>query len=224
MTKIPRLTIGAIALALVAAPAAAAHVTVNPREAEADSFARFAVRVPNEKETGNTIAVTVQLPEGLSDVAFQAKPGWTRSVTMAKLANPITVEGETVTDRVATVTWRGGAIAPGEFDEFGISAHVPNTPGRTLVFPALQTYTGGEVVRWIGAPDADEPAPRVALTAAAGENNSSPTATTTTEAAAEDESDDDGDRSNLALGIAIAGLAAGLVALGVALFRRPGRA
>jgi hypothetical protein len=140
---------------------------------------------------------------------------------MAKLAKPITVEGETVTDRVATVTWSGGSIAPGEFDEFGISAHVPNTPGRVLVFPALQTYAGGEVVRWIGSPDADEPAPRVQLTAAAGESNTSPT---TTMAAAQDEGDDDGDRSNLALGIAIAGLAAGLVALGVAIFRRPGRA
>jgi uncharacterized protein len=221
MTKIPRLTVGAIAIALVAAPAAAAHVTLNPRDAEADSFARFAVRVPNERPSADTIAVSVKLPEGLSDVAFQAKPGWRRTVTMAKLAKPITVEGETVTDRVAAVTWSGGSIAPGEFDEFGISAHVPNTPGRVLVFPALQTYTGGEVVRWIGAPDADEPAPSIQLTAAAGESNTSPTTTT---AAAQDESDDDSDRSNLALGFGIAGLAAGLVALGVAIFRRPGRA
>jgi len=175
---------------------------------------------PNEQEGADTIAVSVKLPEGLSDVAFQAKPGWKRTVTMAKLAKPITVEGETVTDRVSTVTWSGGSIAPGEFDEFGISAHVPNTPGRVLVFPALQTYTGGEVVRWIGAPDADAPAPRIQLTAAAGESNTSPTATTV----AADESDDDSDRSNLALGIAIAGLAAGLIALGVAIFRRPGRA
>jgi len=223
MRKIPRLTVGAIAVALVAAPAAAAHVTVNPRDAPADSFSRFAVRVPNEQESADTIAVSVKLPEGLSDVAFQAKPDWKRTVTMAKLAKPITVEGETVTDRVATVTWSGGSIAPGEFDEFGISAHVPNTPGRVLVFPALQTYTGGEVVRWIGSPDADEPAPRVQLTAAAGESNMSPTATTT-EATAQDEGDDDSDRSNLALGVAIVGLAAGLVALGVAIFRRPGRA
>jgi uncharacterized protein YcnI len=223
MTKIPRLTIGAIVVALVAAPAAAAHVTLNPRDAAADSFARFAVRVPNERPSADTIAVSVKLPEGLSDVAFQAKPGWKRTVTMAKLAKPVTVEGETVTDRVATVTWSGGSIAPGEFDEFGISAHVPNTPGRVLVFPALQTYTGGDVVRWIGSPDADEPAPRLQLTAAAGESNMSPTATTT-EATAQDEGDDDSDRSNLALGIAIAALAAGLVALGVALFRRPGRA
>ena len=40
-------------------------------------------------------------------------------------------------------------------------------PGSEVTFKALQTYQGGEVVRWIGPPDADEPAPTVTLTAAA---------------------------------------------------------
>ena len=35
-----------------------------------------------------------------------------------------------------------------------------------MSFPALQTYTGGEVVRWIGAPGSDHPAPQVTLEAA----------------------------------------------------------
>ena len=62
----------------------------------------------------------------LSFVGFQPKPGWTRTVTMVKLAKPVTNdEGETVTERIDTVTWEGGKIAPGEFDEFGISAKVP---------------------------------------------------------------------------------------------------
>ena len=43
---------------------------------------------------------------------------------------------------------------------------MPNEPGKALTFKALQTYTGGEVVRWIGPPDADEPAPQVTLAAA----------------------------------------------------------
>ena len=43
---------------------------------------------------------------------------------------------------------------------------MPNEPGKALTFKALQTYTGGEVVRWIGPPDAEEPAPQVTLTAA----------------------------------------------------------
>jgi hypothetical protein len=36
-------------------------------------------------------------------------------------------------------------------------------------FPAFQTYRRGERVAWTGAPDADEPAPRVTLTAPAAD-------------------------------------------------------
>ena len=150
-------------------PAASAHVTVNPRTVQADSFARFAVRVPDEAEDAQTVKITVQLPESVSFVSFQPKPGWKRSVTMVKLAKPITNdEGETVTERIATVTWEGGRIAPGEFDEFGLSAKVPAAQGK-LVFPTVQTYSNGDVVRWIGDPDSDTPAPRVIVTPRAGE-------------------------------------------------------
>lgn len=206
-----------ITAALVAAPAASAHVTLNPSEVPADSFSRFAVRVPTER--GNpTTSVTVQLPDGLDFVSFQPKPGWMRSVKMVKLAQPREAFGETVTERIASVTWKGGSIGPGEFDEFGMSAHVPNKPGTELVFPAVQTYSNGEVVRWIGAPDADEPAPRVKLVEVSPEEATSAPATSPTED--EEEGDDTEDRANLALGLGAAGLIAGLAALGMGFRRR----
>ena len=40
-----------------------------------------------------------------------------------------------MTERIATVTWEGGKIAPGEFDEFGMSAKVPDTRRKTLGLP-----------------------------------------------------------------------------------------
>jgi periplasmic copper chaperone A len=193
--------------ALLFAPAAAAHVTVNPDSVQADSFARFDVRVPNERENASTTKLVVKLPKELVEVSFQPKPGWKRSVTMEKLDTPVTLEGETITEQVGTVTWQGGTIAPGEFDEFGLSAKVPNDPGAKLTFPAVQTYSNGEVARWIGPPDADEPAPQVTLEAA-------PAAPETTSDVS------DNSRANLALGFGIAGLAAGLVALAVALLRK----
>ena len=209
------LTLAAVAAALLA-PSAAAHVTLNPETVPADSFSRFAVRVPTERGVP-TVKVAVRIPEGLTFVSFQPKPGWTRTVQMVKLVKPVTVEGETVTERVGTVTWSGGKIGPGEFDEFGLSAHVPNSPGRELIFPAVQTYSNGEVVRWIGDPSADEPAPRVKLEAAAPESAASATSTTASE---ESEGDDGDDRANLALGFGIAGLVAGLAGLGAGLYRR----
>ena len=131
----------------------------------------------------------MQLPADLSSVSFQPKPGWERSVTMVKLAKPATNdEGETVTDRIATVTWEGGAIAPGEFDEFVLSGRAPGTRGA-LIFPAVQTYSNGDVVRWIGDPGADSPAPRVTVTARAGQ------ASAAAPAASDDEGDAMGSRS-----------------------------
>jgi uncharacterized protein HemX len=100
----------------------------------------------------------------------------------------------------------------------------------------VQTYSSGEVVRWIGDESADEPAPTVAVLAAATEEEEEPaTDTTATETTAPDEgtageaasaTDDDGEddgQATLALVLSIIALAAGLGALGFALFR-PGRA
>jgi periplasmic copper chaperone A len=208
------------AVALVLAPSAAAHVTVNPDAVAADSFARFAIRVPTERENASTTKVTVRLPRGLFFVSFQPKPGWKRTITTAKLDPPAEVFGEQVTERVATVTWEGGRIAPGEFDEFGMSAKVPNAVGTKLTFPSVQTYSNGEIVRWIGPPDAEEPAPRVTLEAAETETAAQPTPQPS-ETEGDEEGEEEGeDRANLALGLGVVGLLAGLAALGLNLFRR----
>ena len=57
-------------------------------------------------------------------------------------------------------------IPPDAFQNFGLSLKLPSgKPGQKLQFKALQTYQGGEVVRWIGPESSDEPAPTVTLTA-----------------------------------------------------------
>lgn len=217
---------------LVMAPAADAHVTINPGEWEAGGFARFAIRVPTERPDASTRRVTVQLPEGLFFVTFQPKPGWKRTVRMEQFDEPVELFGEPVEERVAEVTWEGGEIAPGEFDEFGVSARIPETPGERLLFPSIQEYSNGEVVRWIDPdPEAEEPAPAVTVLppaddgAAAGDTEQDEDAEAAQEAtgsggdeAAAPEAGDTG-RTNLALGFGIAGLVAGLAALAVAFLR-----
>jgi uncharacterized protein YcnI len=197
----------ALLTALAMPAAAAAHVTINPGEWEAGGFARFAVRVPNERDNADTTEVTVQFPENVVSASFQPVPGWERTIEMAQLEEPIEEEGEEpITERIASVTWTGGTIAPGEFQEFGVSFQVPETPGEELLLPAVQTYSNGEVVRWI-APEEDAGA------AAGGEA-----------APASAGDDDDSGKVNLALVLGIAGLVAGLAALGLVFFRKPGRA
>jgi uncharacterized protein YcnI len=205
----------ALAAALVLPATAGAHVTLSPDSVPADGFVRFTVNVPNERDDASTVKVSLQLPPGLTFVGFQPKPGWKRTITMVKLDKPVTVEGVKITETVGTVTWSGGKIGPGEFDQFGVSAHVPPTVGATLVMPATQTYSDGELVRWIGAQDADEPAPHIGLTAVTAGHGS----TGSVPAAPADTSHSGGSstRANVALGAGILGLLLGLMAVGIAL-------
>jgi periplasmic copper chaperone A len=144
---------------------------------------------------------------------------------MARLAEPIEEEGEeSITQRIASVTWTCPGIAPDEFEEFGVSFQVPETPGEDLLFPSLQTYSNGEVVRWIAPdPEADTPAPRIAVLPPEEEEEAAEPAAAEAQAPASPaatEDDQARSRANLALGLGIAGLVAGLIALGLSIFRR----
>lgn len=156
-----RALMGALAGVVVAvfAPAASAHVTVQPTEAISGAFSRFVVRVPNERPDADTTKIVVKMPP-LTFVSFEPKDGWKRKVKMVQLDEPIDAFGQEITEAVGTVTWKGGRIRPGEFLEFGFSARMPEDE-ETLSFEAIQTYSGGEVVRWTGAPDSETPAASV---------------------------------------------------------------
>ena len=217
----------AVAAALVVTPAAAAHVTLNPPEWEAGGFARFALRVPNEQPSASTTEVSMQFPESVLSASFEDVPGWERTVEMVPLDEPIEEEGEEpITERLATVTWSGGEVEPGEFVEFGISLQVPEDATEPLLFPAVQTYSSGDVVRWIAPEEeAEAPAPRVEVVPPAGEGAAAEEPATTEEQASEAApaapGDDHDGRATLALVLGIAGLVAGLAALAVALVSRP---
>jgi uncharacterized protein len=159
-------------LVAAGAPAASAHVTIQPSQAPAGAFTVLNVRVPNERDDAATTKVDVRLPDGFAFVSYQRVPGWTVKMTREKAPKPLKIEGLEVPDQVKRITFTGhgrdGRIGPGEFQEFPLSVRIPDgTAGAKLTFKALQTYSSGEVVRWIGAPDADEPAPQLTLTAAA---------------------------------------------------------
>jgi uncharacterized protein YcnI len=228
-----RLILSIAVLAVVVPAAAVAHVTIQPGEWEAGAFATMVVRVPNERDDAETTTVTVQFPENIPSARFKANPNCTHEVTRVPLDEPI----EELTERIDTVTWTcDPAIAADGFDEFGISLRVPEdaAPGDEILFPATQTYSSGEVVNWVDPdPEGDTPAPRITIVAPEEEEaEPAAPAATTTEAADSDDgdetaavpavsTDDDDSSSTMALVFGIAGLAAGLIALGVALFRKP---
>ncbi len=207
-------TLCAAALALVLPASAAAHVTLQPDAAPAGDYVVFDVRVPNERDGAATTKVDVRFPPGFAFASYQPVPGWSVKVEMEKLAEPLTSHGEQVSEGVGRVTWTADSdrdgIQPGQFEDFPISVQVPGEAGDTLTFKSLQTYENGEVVRWIGAPESDDPAPRVSVTEASEPHGSG------TDSAASDDSD--GASKGLGIAALILG-ALGLLAGGTALLR-----
>ncbi len=164
----------ALATTLTAPAVASAHVTIQPPAAPAGGYARLDLRVPNERDDAGTEKVDLQLPPGVLSVSYEPQPGWAVQVRRARLDEPIkTDDGFEVNEQVDRVTLTAededAIIGPGEFRDFGLSLRVPGKAGDTLTFKAVQTYESGEVVRWIGPEDSDEPAATLRLTESAGD-------------------------------------------------------
>ena len=127
-------------LFLMLSSPAFAHVTVNPDEAAKGGFTAVSFRVPNERDDSGTIQLEVEFPAEypIASVSVKPKAGWTANVEKTPLAEPVGGEGEEITEAVSRITWTGGRIGPGEFDEFDVSmgplpgghrpARVPDSP------------------------------------------------------------------------------------------------
>jgi len=201
------------ALALVVPASAQAHVTVQPDTGVAGAYTRLDVRVPNERDDAATTKVEVQFPDGFAAASYEPVPGWDVKVAKKQLDQPIQTDDGEITEGIDTITWTAksddDAIPPGAFEDFGLSVQIPGKAGDKLTFKALQTYTGGEVVRWIGAEDSDNPAPVVSVNdGAAAAATPAPTQAAATATPAAAESSDDGGN-----GLAIVALIVGALGL-----------
>lgn len=181
-------TVAALAGAtvLLAAVPAFAHVTVQPNTAPKGGYTTVDFKVPNERDNASTVKIEVNLPTGhpIASVSIQPVPGWTAKVTTAKLATPIKSDDGTIDQAVTKITWSGGKIEPGQFQQFPVSLGPLPSDTDSLAFKTLQTYSSGEIVRWIETPQAGQaepqnPAPALKLTAPQDEGADTATATGT---------------------------------------------
>jgi uncharacterized protein len=232
LKNMKRITLASVAaLGALTVPAVAqAHVTLQPKTAAAGAYVVENVRVPNETDDAVTTKVAVQFPEGFASASYQAIPGWSVKVVKEQLATPVKTDDGEITEGVKSITWtatsKADGIAPGQFQDFPLSVQIPGKAGDTLTFKALQTYSDGTVARWIGAPDADKPAPQVQVTEAAEDHHAgaAPAATggtattenTSAPAVAAGSDTDDSDSNTLAIIALIVG-ALGLLAGGAGL-------
>ncbi len=136
-----------IAAALVPASSASAHVHVVAPPTSPGARTVFTVGVPNERSDAATARVALRIPAEFQQVRPVTARGW--RVARSR-------------DGDATVlTWSGGRITGTGRVEHSFRAIAP--PAGSYTIPAAQTYDDGQVVRWIGGPDAEFPAPVVTI-------------------------------------------------------------
>jgi uncharacterized protein YcnI len=161
--------LAAVALAGGIGPATA-HVTASPNEAAAGSYFQSAFTVPHGCSGSPTIAVRIKIPDGVTSVKPQMKPGWQIEIKNRKLDTPIDAgHGRMISETVDEVAWRGGSLPDIYYDTFGLVMKLPDDAGKTLYFPVVQECKEG-VHRWITIPadgekwhEAKEPAPFIKL-------------------------------------------------------------
>ncbi|OIJ94253.1 YcnI family protein [Streptomyces colonosanans] len=213
---------------LTAAGAAFAHVGVHP-----ESYAKGATdgvltfRVPNEEDTAATTKVQVYLPTDhpLLGVMVSPQNGWNAKVTTTKLKKPVKTDDGTLTDAVSEITWTGGRIGPGQYQDFDVAFGQLPKDVDALSFKTLQTYSDGKVVRWIeeaqkGGAEPENPAPVLELAAksADSEGGSADSSATTPEKSGSSTAKAASTSDSAARGLGIAGLAVGVLGLAAAGF------
>lgn len=210
-----------------------AHVTVNPDTTAAESYASLTFRVPTESDDASTEKLVVDLPTDTPflSVTPRSLPGWDVEVEVEKLDEPFEVEGATVDEAPARITWtaeKGNEVPPHEYQEFAVRVGALPEEGTEIVLPAHQTYTDGTVVDWddLATDDGKEPeapAPVFTTTAAEAEGGHHGTAPDDGEADASGEAavaDAAPAVDPVGRWLGVAGIVVGAAGLGAALFTR----
>ena len=204
--------LGLMMAVLGQATAAWAHSEFDPGTVEVGSTPALNLNVENEQSDAGTTGVQLIFPDGTPITVAGLPPvaGWTS-----------TVQGGAVGGTATGITWTRPTGSPAENPALPLTLGPLPDSAKRLQFKVLQTYSNGDVERWIedwpaGAPEPDKPGPVLEVQAA-------DSASTSTTAAADDHeasapatatADDKGDDSNavpITIGVIVAVLVIGAI-------------
>ncbi|MGY3318528.1 uncharacterized protein YcnI [Arthrobacter sp. TE12231] len=220
---------GTAALMLAGLPAASAHVEATPDKTAANSYALLTFGIPHGCDTSGTTKMTITLPAELNDAQPTVNPNWTVQKVTEQLPAPKKLDnGTSITKRTSQIVYTAKSpLDPELRDTLVLSVKLPDTPGKTLYFPTLQTCEQGQT-DWSQIPQEGQdeeslktPSPSVTVTdaVAGADGHSAHTASVeAAPAATQMASVDDGGAQARSWGAMAAGLG-GLVLGGAAFIR-----
>jgi uncharacterized protein YcnI len=118
--------------ALAFAPAAGAHLSIDPARVHTRALADLVFSVPNEDDPVGVDHVTLGIPQDFELDDAEAKPGWTQSRT-----------GQ-------AVTWSGGMIPKGTYARFAIRGTAPWKAETVLFNVLVGDRTGKSITYRVG--------------------------------------------------------------------------
>jgi len=138
-----------LALSLLAAGPAAAHVTLETQQAPANAIYRATFRIPHGCDGAAMTRFIVRLPESVTEARPMPKPGWTlRTVARGEAAS-----GHGSVPPLSEIIWEGGRLEDAQYDEFVVRLRLPDRPGELFYIPVIQECEGGKTAAWIEIPE-----------------------------------------------------------------------
>jgi periplasmic copper chaperone A len=164
-----------LAAVVAFSPAVAfAHVTLENRQAEANSTYKAVLRIPHGCGEQTTLKIRIQIPEGVVAVKPMPKAGWALDLVKGPYSTAYKIPGGTVKEGIKEIVW-SGSLPDAHYDEFVFQARITDVfqPGSTVHFPTVQECANG-AERWVEIPAPGQeahalkyPAPSLRIAAAA---------------------------------------------------------
>lgn len=131
-----------------------AHASLDEPVALAGTYYKAALNIGHGCDGAPVHTVTVRIPAGFKGAKPVPKAGWKLDITRAKLAQPYTSHGKTITDDVAEIRWtalnRDAWLQDAWTDSFVLRGQLPNA-GGPLWFKVLQTCESS-AIDWAEVP------------------------------------------------------------------------
>lgn len=173
-SKTTLLSLALLGTAFSATPVLA-HASLETGQVAASSTYKAVMRIPHGCKGLPTIALTIDLPEGVIAAKPMPKPGWKVETVRGAYGKTYDYYGTPMSEGVTQIRWSGGELPDDFYDEFVFRARITgDLADTTVAFPTTQFCTDGQQVAWteIAAPgqnphDLPHPAPTLTVVAAA---------------------------------------------------------
>lgn len=131
-----------------------AHVVLENQTAEVSAYYKAVLKVSHGCEGSSIKKIIVEIPDGFQGAKPMVKPGWNITIKRDKLEKPYTSHGKTFDQDTKEITWDGGLLPNGYYDEFVVVGKLPDMSGK-IYWKVKQECEKGEI-NWSQIPAAGQ--------------------------------------------------------------------